>query len=167
MKPAKSKARKSLPKTKKITDAAYKRLYDVPGGAKLRYHGLKGIYWWYFSRYVRYRDFKAFRACVSCGGRVEDWKMEDAGHFVAASHGGFGLLFDERNVNLQHKHCNNPVWTPDAAGGYAIMLDYRYGTGTAATLWNRRFQVTPEWSQLEYEDHIAGVRKMLENLAKH
>ena len=106
-----------------------------------------------------------YGTCISCDKRVENWEHEDAGHFIAASRGGFGLLFEPINVHLQHKKCNNPRFTPDAAVGYAINLDKRYGVGTAAALWDLRGKEVHEWSKDEYVLKLAGMG-ILQNTQK-
>lgn len=156
--------RATKPKAKKKTKAGLWRIYGLNRPPKPRYEGLRGIYWYLLSRKVRQRDFKAFRACISCGRTVFRWEDTDAGHFIPASAGGFGLLFDERNVNMQHKACNNPTWTPEASLGYEKGLDERYGEGTAQDLKDRFYDSkkgTPvkEWSQHEYDLKILDLLK--------
>lgn len=149
-------------KTKEKTKKELWEEYGLVRPAKPRYVGLKGVYWYVLSRYVRQRDFYLYRSCISCGRTVFNWKDGDAGHFIPASACGFALLFDETNVNMQHKSCNNPVWTPEACLGYEKGLDERYGTGTAEGLKSRYFKHlkgTPEkeWSQMEYHQRILDV----------
>jgi 5-methylcytosine-specific restriction endonuclease McrA len=132
--------------------------------SKRRYKGLKGKLWEIFSKYVRIRDFLKHGTCISCGNKLPHWKLGDAGHYVAAGHCGFGLLFDEKNVNLQCKKCNNPKWTPDATIPYGLELDKRFGKGTAAKLWNRRFTITKEHSQTQYQKEIDKYTKRFKKL---
>lgn len=134
--------------------------------SKKRYKGLKGDLWEIFSKYTRIRDFLKYGTCISCGKKLPHWKLGDAGHYVAASHCGFGLLFDEQNVNLQCKKCNNPKWTPDATIPYGLELDKRYGKNTAQKLWNRRTQITKEYSQVEYQRQINKYKRKFEALEK-
>ena len=100
-----------------------------------RWVGLRGVYWKIFSMYVRKRDFIRYDGrCVSCPRILEDWKLGDAGHYVSVSRGGIDLCFDETNVHLQCKRCNNPNWTADASIPFAEELDRRLGDGTAKKL---------------------------------
>lgn len=129
-----------------------------------RYTGLKGDYWTLFSEYIRRRDWLKYGTCICCEKVIEEWKFADAGHYVAAGNGGFGLLFDEQNVNLQCKRCNNPKWSPDASIPYGINLDKRYGKGTAKKLWARKYKTTKAWSDLEYEKEIEVLKAKLHYL---
>ncbi len=151
-------------KNKRISEAQLKRDYGITSKYDLRWKGLKGIYWYYFSRFVRMRDFILYRKCISCNGHVDDWKNADAGHYVAVSHCGFSLLFHEKAVNLQHKHCNNPVWNPDAGAGYSHGLDKRYGEGTAKKLWAMKNKVGKAWVDLEYVREIEVIRNKVTEL---
>lgn len=147
------------------TKAELWRNYGLERPPKPRYEGLKGIYWYLFSIKIRTRDFTAFHGeCIDqCGKVAKDWHEFDAGHFVAASKGGFGLLFDEQNVNGQLKGCNNPTFSPNSSIGYAYGLDDRYGAGTAEKLWNRRNLITKEWSQIEYHERILALQEDLKS----
>lgn len=153
-------------KPKKQSKADLWRSYGLTRPPKPRYTGRKGIYWHLFSQKVRRRDFEQFKGeCIDlCGKFAKDWHDFDAGHFVAASRGGFGLLFDERNVNGQLKACNNPTFSPSASIGYAAGLDRRYGKGTWERLFNRRNEVVKEWSQLEYDSNIRALQRELEGM---
>ncbi len=145
-----------------MTKADLWRQYGLKIPSKPRYEGLKGIYWWLFSRKRRIQDFKKYNGeCIDqCGKRAEKWQDFDAGHFISAQQGGFGLLFEERNVNGQLKSCNNPVWSPNSSHGYRIGLDNRYGEGTADGLYQRYCDAhfkgisTKEWTQKEYHEKI-------------
>jgi len=100
-----------------------------------RWVGLRGVYWKIFSMYIRKRDFIKYNGrCVSCPRILEDWKLGDAGHYVSVARGGIDLCFDETNVHLQCKRCNNPEWTVDASIPFAEELDRRLGDGTAKNL---------------------------------
>src|SRR3990167_9527976 len=105
----------------------------VQGKNGLRYGNplQKGIYWYYFSKMRRKQDFEKYGECITCLLPVDDWQQADAGHIVPARECGVYLLFHSMNVHLQHKHCNNPKWTPDAGFHNALNLDKRYGLGTA------------------------------------
>jgi hypothetical protein len=153
----------ALRKKKRQTKADLWRSYGLTRPSKPRYAGRKGIYWHLLSIKVRRRDFEAFNGeCIDqCGGRAQTWRDFQAGHFVAAGHCGFGLLFDEQNVNGQLAVCNNPTFTPDAGYGYGIGLDKRYGPGTAARLMARRQEGVKEWGQPEYD---ARIRALIDDL---
>lgn len=137
-----------------------------------RYKGIKGDFWTVFSQYIRLRDWVFYGTCISCGSHLESWKYADCGHFIAAGHCGFDLLFDEKNNNLQCKHCNNPMWSPDSGAFYAEGLDRRYGKGTANRLITRyrahkdRGVVTKEWTKQEYEKKIKLYQRRINTLCK-
>lgn len=139
-------------------------------GFKKRYKGIKGDFWTVFSQYIRLRDWTKYGTCISCGNKIDNWKMADCGHYIAAGHCGFSLLFDEKNNNLQCKKCNNPKWTPDAGVFYGIGLDQRYGKGTAKKLEERyndyhfKGKVMKEWSELEYKKKIKLYQKRVDKL---
>ena len=153
--------RKSIkkPLKKKATKADLWHQYGLEKPSYVRYSGRKGVYWWLFSRQVRQRDFDQFGGvCVDqCGKKALSWYEFDAGHYVAASKGGFGLLFDPMNVHGQLKACNNPTFSPHSSIGFGHGIDLRYGEGTAKKLWERRTQTTKEWSQREYDTKIRAM----------
>lgn len=122
--------------TKKINKAAVFREWGMPEGYKtnhLRYQNPieKGIYWYWFSLWVRQRDVAKWGTCISCG-RAIDVETSQAGHFMPAKDCGRDLLFDERNVNAECSQCN--AWDETHLLGYAEGLDERYGAGTADEL---------------------------------
>lgn len=130
----------------------------------MRYKGIKGKFWDIFSQYIRLRDWYKYGTCVSCYKHIEHWKEADAGHYIAASKGGFALLFNEDNVHLQCKHCNNPTWSPDSSVGYGFELERRLGVGTTKRLYDMKKLVTKEWSKLEYAQKIAEYKAKIEAL---
>ncbi len=152
---------KKEPTLKPKTKADLWRQYGLERPSKPRYEGLKGIYWYLFSIWTRKRDFEAFGTCISCGKRVDSWRDYDPGHFIAAGSGGFGLVFDEKNVNGECKRCNG--FDEMHLYGYARNLDIRYGQDTAVSLENRyadhkfKGSVTKEWSKKEYDTKIRGL----------
>ena len=131
----------------------------------IRYKGIKGKLWEVFSRFIRIRDYIKYKRCISCGQFLH-WKDGDAGHFVAAGNRGFGLLFDEQNVALQCKGCNNPTWTPDASIPFGIELDKRCGVGTSATLWERRLEINKVWTDGEYKEKIEYYKEQIKEFEK-
>ena len=149
--------------SKKITKKMMWEQYELVRPPSPRYSGLKGIYWFLFSQWVRQRDFYTyFGECIDqCGKKANDWHDFDARHYCPASKCGFGLLFDEKNVNGQLKGCNNPTFSPHSFIGYKQGLNKRYGAGTAEKLENRMKKITPEWGQKEYHEHIVELQKTL------
>lgn len=126
-----------------MTKADFNRSWGIDPKRALRYNGVKGVYWHYFSIHVRKRDFMQYGRCISCNKKVEDWKLCDAGHFVAASRSR-KLQFHPQNVNLQCKFCNGPYNSKASGAGYAVNLDKRYGAGTAAKLWEMKEGISHE-----------------------
>lgn len=140
-----------------MTKADFKRSWGIDAKKTLRYGGIKGVYWYYFSIMIRTRDFEKYGRCISCDKRVEDWRGCDAGHFVAAANSRF-LLFDPMNVHLQCKACNGPWANKKAAGaGYAIGLNKRYGPGTAEGIWEQRKTYAKEWPE---EKYLAALQRL-------
>lgn len=136
--------------------------------SQLRYQKnqvLRGIYWWYFARVVRMRDYQKYGTCISCN-RQTDFEQLQAGHFVPAGSGGFSLLFDLRNVNGECEGCNG--FDQMHLRGYERNLDIRYGAGTGEELVRRKHRDTmKEWSKLEYETtKIPEIRAEYEKYLK-
>lgn len=125
-----------------------------------------------FSQLRRIQDFNTYGGeCIDeCGKFADTWHDFDAGHFIAAGGGGFGLLFHPKNVNGQLKGCNNPVFSPNSPHGYARGLDKRYGAGTANELYELycdahfKGKTTKEWSQKEYHERILAIQEELRQL---
>lgn len=101
-----------------------------------------------FSRWIRDRDVVAglyvqteeglsipCGYCFTCGKitPTEGIMTGDAGHFV--KRGVWGLRYDPLNVHLQCKRCNKHL--DGNEGWYAVNLDKKYETGTAARLKER------------------------------
>lgn len=129
-----------------MTKADFKRSWGIDPKKTLRYNGVKGVYWYYFSIHIRKRDFMKYDGrCISCPRKLADWREGDAGHYIPAA-GSRKLQFHERNVNLQCKPCNGPYANKKVAtAGYSVGLDERYGPGTAAGLYHDRKTVHKEW----------------------
>lgn len=106
----------------------------------------KGVYWFYFSRYVRNRDVTEFGTCISCGKPIEVDTCQ-AGHFLPASSCGRDLLFDERNVNAECARCNG--FDEGHLFGYERNLAARYGQEAVDDL-KRRYH--------EYRDSKAPLK---------
>jgi 5-methylcytosine-specific restriction endonuclease McrA len=77
-----------------------------------------------FSEYIRRRDSdeNGYGKCISCG-KIVHWKDADAGHFVNRAH--MSLRYDEKNVNLQCRHCNR--FREGEMLGYSEGLVKKYG----------------------------------------
>lgn len=158
--------RKKLPpraKKRKKTKIALWREFGVPDNAYRRYQGIKGIFWYYFSLYIRERDVRMYGTCISCGRGITVDNC-DAGHFMPAGQCGRDLLFDEINVNAECKSCNG--FDETHLFGYAEGLDRRYGEGTAiryrfklAEIKAQRKQgmVEKDWKAGEYEEKIRAL----------
>jgi 5-methylcytosine-specific restriction endonuclease McrA len=77
-----------------------------------------------FSEYIRRRDSDSngYGRCISCG-KIIHWKDADAGHFCNRAH--MSLRYDEKNVNLQCRHCNR--FREGEMLGYSEGLVKKYG----------------------------------------
>lgn len=135
--PTKSlRSQKKSRKTKKATKISVLRSWGILRPIWLRYKNPieKGIYWYYFSKFIRARDIATFGTCISCGRSIT-METSDCGHFIPAGECGPDLLFDPRNNNAECSHCN--AWDGLHLFGYAKNLDLRYGVGTAEELLRR------------------------------
>lgn len=140
-------------RAKKQAPVAFKRKIKYPtimGVKSRRYSGIKGCLWAIFSDYTRLRDFLTYGKCVSCEHQFENWRDGDAGHYISVSRGSFLTMFNEKNVNLQCKRCNNPNWTSDASIPYRRELDRRWGDGTADELEKLAKKKVKAYTTLEY-----------------
>jgi hypothetical protein len=145
------KRRATKPKKTKIS---LFREWNVPDGAYRRYSGIKGCYWYWFSRTIRDRDYEMFKGkCMTCGEYVER-EVSQCGHVFAAKDCGFTLLFHPLNNHLQHAKCNNPRFTPSAGIYNALTVNKRYGDTTIDDLIELKKAKGKEWSKQEYEDQI-------------
>lgn len=154
-------SRISLPKKKPLTKAELWASYGYNRPSVPRYVGLKGIYWYALSIYVRTRDLKLWHRCISCNKWVNSIDELQGGHFIAAANCGFSLLFDPRNVNGECGGCNG--FDQNHLIGYERSLDARYGVGTAQKLKDEYVlakQTTPVkgWSEKEYSDNIRRIQ---------
>lgn len=133
----------------------------------MRYEGnlYKGIFWYWFARYIRRRDAILFGTCISCGS-FKSFEELQAGHFAPAGSCGMALIFDEANVNGECGRCN--AFDGAHLWGYARNLDKRYGKGTAEKLqarYDKRHQIiTKEWSQTKYIQEIDKYRDLYDKL---
>lgn len=148
------KAIKPRVKRKKVSKAAFYRSWGIFPGTWIRYSGIKGVYWYYFSKTIRNRDYKEHGGlCMTCLKPVERGQ-DQAGHLFAAKNCGFALLFHPLNVHLQHSKCNNPRFTPSAGIYNTLHIAHRYGNKAIAQLLNLKETKTKEWSKTEYETKI-------------
>lgn len=147
--PLKRSQKRASPKTNEWAHYGLKK----PG--KPRFKGLAGVLWFVLSRYVRKSEFLAYGGmCVDgCGRYIPDWHEADCGHFMASSK-GFCTRFQRENLGLQTKYCNNPLWSPDSSYGFGVMIDKRYGAGTALRLSFEAKKICKEYSPLEYDREI-------------
>ena len=154
-KPKIARLRRIKPKKRKrATKADFLRSWGIFPGTWMRYSGIRGIYWFWFSRTVRERDYKEHEGlCITCGKYVEKGS-DQACHIFAASGCGFALLFHPLNVHLGHSKCNNPRFTPSAGVFNALNIEKRYGNGTIARLATLKENKTKEWNRQEYEERI-------------
>ena len=84
-----------------------------------------------FSRYIRLRDSDSagVGTCITCG-RMKEWKYMDCGHYIKRQH--LATRYDEKNCNIQCKHCN--AFEQGANEKYKVALDLKYGVGTSEML---------------------------------
>lgn len=117
----------------------------------------KGLYWYFFSQFIRQRDVEKYGTCISCSCPISI-ETAQAGHFMPAASCGRDLLFDPMNVHAECPQCN--AWDETHLLGYAENLDKRYGEGTALALRKRRQKYkdskTPlkDFTAKEYEELI-------------
>ena len=151
----------------KLTKADFLRSWGLPYPSfqysHLRYKNPpeKGVYWYFFSFFIRNRDVKKYGVCISCGRSITVDTC-DAGHFMPAADCGRDLLFDPINVNAECSRCN--AWDSTHLLGYAEGLDKRHGKGTAQTLRDRRneykarTEVVKDWKRDEYAEKIRAIK---------
>lgn len=97
----------------------------------------KGVYWYYFSLYVRQRDVEDWGTCISCGCPITV-ETSDAGHFIPASACGRDLIFHSVNVNAECSRCN--AFDDSHLFGYEKGLIHRYGEGTVEMLKSKYWE---------------------------
>ncbi len=137
------------------------REYGVPVTTKLRYAGLRGILWYWFSRYIRQVRDKE-ETCISCGFEKDEYH---GGHFVPTGSCSWdGLVFSERNVNKECAFCNQ---RDKIKLKYAKNLDAKYGEGTAQSLRDQYYayrenkEIYKNWKKSEYVEKIEHYRKLV------
>lgn len=143
------------------TKIALFREFGVPDGAYRRYSGLKGVYWYFFSKFIRERDYREHGGlCMTCLQYVEKGQ-DQCGHLFAAKDCGWTLLFHPMNNHLQHAKCNNPRFTPSAGIYNAKNIEERYGKGTLDMLMELKKQKAKEWSASEYREKIKQISQRI------
>ncbi len=130
----------------------------------MRYKGIKGKLWDVFAKYIRLRDSELYATCITCGQR-KTYEELQAGHFLAAGNCGFGLLFDEQNVNGECAGDN--AFNKNHQIDYEVNLRRRIGAGAVEKLKERyrdshyRGKVKKEWSKKEYEAKIEEYKEKI------
>lgn len=156
-----------MSRTPKLSKAALLRQWLIPESLvragtnwlRYKYPLEKGIYWYWFSLFIRERDVREWGTCISCGKYIT-MENSNAGHFMPAGNCGRDLLFDPRNVNAECEGCN--AWDDTHLLGYAENLDKRYGAGVALSLRKKRddYRTGPlvlDWSRITYEEKIRNL----------
>ena len=84
-----------------------------------------------FSKYIRLRDSidGIVGACKTCN-KIQDISQMDAGHFMSRRF--MSTRWNEKNVHLQCKYCNN--WGAGEQFKMGKYIDKVYGSGTANNL---------------------------------
>ena len=165
IKPTSKKRRRELLQKKRDRRKKLKEEYGVKM-SYWRYEGRKGVYWSLLSEYIRKRDLLEFGTCVSCGGKFEEIKQVQAGHYAPAGNCGFGLLFDKRNIHAECPSCNNPRISPGKLIQYRQNLVERYGEDWVKQLdddYSRKV-IKKEWSQKQYDTEIKKIKKEIQEL---
>jgi len=132
-----------------------------------RYKGIKSKFWDVFAYYVCLRDYTNHEKCITCGQRKE-FKELQAGHYLAAGNCGFGLLFDEENVNGECSYDNG--FNPNHQHEYRLGLIKRIGLEKVEMLEQRYKdshyggKITKEWSKKEYQAKIEHYKNKIKEL---
>lgn len=146
-------------KKPKKTNSDLCREWSIPQNSfKLRYTGLRGVYWYWLSRDVRKSEWEKWNGlCLTCLEPIEDWQFADCGHIVASRWCGEFLRFNRMNLTIQHKKCNNPRFCPQAGVMNAINIDKRHGTGYMDRLVSLRKTEAKEPSRDQYRELIRAL----------
>ena len=110
-----------------------------------------------FSKFIRLRDSRPVGVgfCITCG-RPKEWKEADNGHYIKRQH--LPTRYDEKNCNLQCKHCN--AFEQGANEKYKIAIDKKWGDGTAEILEIKKYNRT-KWTRFEYIAMIEHYREQV------
>lgn len=113
-----------------------------------------------FSEYIRRRDadVNGYGKCISCG-KIIHWKDADCGHYVNRRH--LSLRYDEKNCNLQCRHCNR--FDEGNMMGYAEGLTNKYGSQVHTYLKIKKHN-TCRISQAAYEGLIKHYKSKIKEL---
>lgn len=137
---------------------AIKRAWCVPDKAKMRYGGLRGVYWYWLSRDIRKSEWEKWgKKCITCEEEIEDWQYADCGHMIASQGCGEFLRFNRINLTIQHKKCNNPRFTPNMSALNAIHYDERHGKGAWLAMWKLRKVRAKEPTADQYRELIQAL----------
>lgn len=115
-----------------------------------------------FSEYIRLRDTNenGYGKCISCG-KIIHYKEGDAGHYVNRSI--MSLRYDEKNVNLQCRHCNR--FLEGNMIGYNHGLVEKYGDGVINYLRIKKSNIC-KIGRVEYEILIKEYQVKIKELKK-
>jgi len=116
-----------------------------------------------FSLYIRQRDMLVpdgtdYVVCFTCSS-VKHWKEMHAGHFMSRKH--LSTRWDLENVQVQCPKCN--LFGQGEQYQFGIMLDVKYGPGTADKL-KAYTKLTIKMTSADYEEMIDIYKKKLAQL---
>ena len=112
-----------------------------------------------FSRYIRLRDSRSgMGTCITCG-RMNHWKKMDCGHYMKRQY--LATRFDEKNCNIQCKHCN--AFEQGANEKYKVAIDKKWGQGTSEMLEIKKHNRC-KMTEFEYKILIDLYTKKVEEL---
>lgn len=116
-----------------------------------------------FSQAVRLRDSDkdGFGNCITCEKRIH-WKQAHAGHFIKRRYSA--TRYDEMNVNLQCSACN--TFNHGEEYKYSRALDFKYGDGTAESLF-KKAQQTYKLTIAELEEIIHDSKEQIKFYLEH
>ncbi len=161
--PKKSRQRSSTTITNLMREYGLPDTMVKAGKKALRYRqpAEKGIYWYWFARFIRMRDAYKWGRCISCD-QPKTFSELQAGHFAPARDCGFAMLFDQANVHGECGGCN--AYDEAHLWGYEKNLDKRYGADTGKALRvryeMRNSVITKEWSRYEYAKQIPKIKEL-------
>lgn len=164
-KPRSSTKLSKRPRKRAKSKIDLRREWLVPDSTgKLRYVGIRGVYWYWLSRDVRKSEWEKYGICITCLGSIEDWRTEDCGHIIASDRCGEYLRLNRKNLTLQHKKCNNSLWTPQAGVLNTLNMDKRHGAGYMESLRALMTVECKEPTTNEYKELIQALPSYKEAL---
>ena len=108
----------------------------------------------WFSKFIRLRDsVDGYGRCISCGKLVH-WREADAGHYV--NRRKYSVRYNEKNVNLQCRHCNR--FCEGNAAGYTLGLVKKYGSQVINEL-SLASNLSTKWTQFEINELVKYYKK--------